>query len=446
VRRFLAFLYFLMLVNDGRAYGGLYMTAYAHPPFSLWSPTLWVQGVLFDPIGPVRPFDIILLIAMLVGLASRDGKGVRVRPMKSSLLLAAATIAAWFVLGLVRGGDSRAASWQTYLLLVCVLSAFALAANFRTAEQFIVLGKAYLFAAFYRATYCLIFYFGYVRNLSWRDGPPPVMTSHDDSVLWVTAIVLLMVNATELRSRRSVLAAVVGIPVLLLAIQENNRRLAWVSVIGAAIPYIALMRPGRAKSAIKRGLLYLAPVVLAYVVVGWGRPEKIFKPLASFATVSTNEDASTLARNAENLGLIYTANSHGWMLGSGWGFKYICLTDKYSIADAFELWPYIPHNSLLGFLAFLGVVGFTGFWLRVPIAVFLHSRMARLAQTPADRAVGLACVAVVVVCCNQLYGDMGSFSADTQYTLGAIFAAALRLPIESRTWLTARPSALPQAA
>jgi hypothetical protein len=444
VRRFLAFLYFLVLVNDGQAYNGEYITSYAYE--HIWSPTQWVQPVLLDPVGPVRPFDVILLIAMLVGLASRDGKGGRVRPMKSSLFLAAGTIAAWFALGVFRGGDSRAASWQTYLLLTGILSAFALAANFRTAEHYIVLGKAYLFAAFYRAAYCLIFYFGYVRNVVWAKGAPACMTSHDDSVLWVTAIVLLMVNASEIRARRSVLAAVVGIPILLLAIQENNRRLAWVSVIGAAIPYIALLRPGKAKSAIKRGLTFVAPVVLAYVVIGWGRPEKIFKPLASFASVSTNEDASTLARNAENLGLIYTANSHGWMLGSGWGFKYICLTDKYSIADAFELWPYVPHNSILGFLAFLGVVGFTGFWLRVPIAVFFHSRMARLAQAPADRAVGLACVAIVVVCCNQLYGDMGSFSLDTQYTLGAIFAAALRLPIESKTWLTPRPSAVPQAA
>jgi len=115
----------------------------------------------------------------------------------------------------------------------------------------------------------------------------------------VVAIVFLLVNATELRGRRSVLACVVGIPILILAIQENNRRLAWVSLIGALIPYFVLLRPSRAKSVIKRGLLYLAPLIVAYVVIGWGRPEKIFKPLASFATVSTNEDTSTLARNFE---------------------------------------------------------------------------------------------------------------------------------------------------
>jgi hypothetical protein len=446
VRRFLTFLYFLLLVNDGKAYNGEYIATYAY--YGLWSPTQWVQAVFFDPIIQVRIFDIILVVALLVGLGSRDGKGGRVRPMKSSLLLAAATVVVWFLLGVfVRGGDGRAASWQIYLLLTGILSSFALAANFRTAEHYILLGKAFVFAAFYRATFCVIFYFGWVRDKAWPEGgPPATMTTHDDTVNWVVAIVLLLVNASELRARRSIALAAVGIPFLLLAIQENNRRLAWVSVIGALIAYVALLRPGKAKSAIKRGLLIVGPVFLAYVIIGWGRPEKIFKPLASFATVSTNEDTSTLARNAENLGLIYTANSHGWMLGSGWGFKYIALTDKYSIAEAFELWPYVPHNSILGLLAFLGVVGFTGFWLRLPIAVFLHSRIARLAQRPADRAVGLACVPILVVCCNQMYGDMGCFSLTTMYTLGAVFAVALRLPIESRTWATARPTAAPQAA
>jgi hypothetical protein len=434
-----------MLVNDGPAKSGAYIAVYGE---HVWTPTLWVQGVFFDPIVQLRLFDLCLVVALLVGLGSRDGKGARVRPMRSALLLAAGTIIAWFGWGVLRGGDSRAASWQIYLLLGGILASFALAANFRTAEHYILLAKAYVLAAFYRATFCLIFYFGYVRTATFGpEGPPATMTTHDDTVLWVSAIVLLLVNAIELRGRRSVLIAVVGIPILLLAIQENNRRLAWVSLIGALIPLYALLRPGKAKSAAKRGIMYLAPVFLAYVVIGWGRPEKIFKPLASFETVSTGEDASTLARNAENLGLIYTANANGWVMGTGWGHKYIELTNKYSIASAFELWQYVPHNSILGLLAFLGTVGFTGFWLRLPIGVFFHSRVARLASRPIDRAVGLACVPIVVICCNQMYGDMGCFSLVTMYTLGAVFAAALRVPIESKTWGTSpRPAVAPQAA
>jgi hypothetical protein len=445
VRRFLAFLYFLMLVNDGQAKSGQYIAIYAQ---SFWTPTEWAQAVLFDPIAGVRLFDLLLLVGLLVGLGSRDGKGARVRPMRSALLLAATTILLWFGWGVARGGDAHEASWQIYLLLGSILASFSLAANFRTAEHYMALAKAVVLAGFYRATMCLIFYFGWVRNKTFGpEGPPQTMTTHDDTVLWVSVIILLLVNATELRGRRATMTAVLGIPYLILAIQENNRRLAWVSLVGALIAYIALLRPGRAKSAMKRGLVYLTPVALAYVVIGWGRTEKIFKPLASFASVSTSEDASTLARNAENLGLIATAHAHGWVLGSGWGHKYIELTNKYSIANAFDLWQYVPHNSILGLLAFLGMVGFIGFWLRLPVAVFLHSRVARVASRPADRAVGVACVPVVIVCCNQMYGDMGCFSLVTMYMLGAVYAAALRVPIESKTWGTARPApAPPQAA
>ena len=50
------------------------------------------------------------------------------------------------------------------------------------------------------------------------------------------------------------------------------------------------------------------PIILVYVVVGWGRANPIFLPLRSLSTVTTKEDGSTLARNAENLGLIATAS------------------------------------------------------------------------------------------------------------------------------------------
>ena len=39
-----------------------------------------------------------------------------------------------------------------------------------------------------------------------------------------------------------------------------------------------------------------------------------------------------------------------------------------------ELWPYVPHNSILGLLAYTGILGFAGYWLAFPTAVFLNAR------------------------------------------------------------------------
>jgi hypothetical protein len=430
VRRLLCFLFFLLLVNDGQAKSGAYDAMYGN---YFWTPTLWSQPVLFDPVLKVRPFDILVAVALFVGLGSRSGKAPLVQPLKKAMLLAVATTILCFMLGVARGGDARAASWQIYLVLATILASFAISANFRTPEHYYLLGKVYVLAGLYRTFMCLLFYFGWWRHLAPEDAPP-YLTTHEDSVLWVATIMLLLTNAVEVRSRRAVAIALAAIPLLMLAIQVNNRRIAWVSLAAALFTFYALLRSSRVKKRITRAMLMSLPLVGAYVVIGWGREGRLFRPLAALATVSTVEDASTRARNCENLGLIATANANGWVLSSGWGHKYIELTNKYSIASAFELWQYVPHNSILGIFAFTGTFGFIGFWLRVPIAVYLHARTARLAPRGVERGIGLAAVATTVVCCNQMYGDMGVFSGTTMYSLAAVLAAAMRVPIEAGTW------------
>ncbi|MGH7271899.1 MAG: hypothetical protein ACREJ3_15830, partial [Polyangiaceae bacterium] len=148
----------------------------------------------------------------------------------------------------------------------------------------------------------------------------------------------------------------------------------------------------------------------------------------------TEEDNSTKARNCENLSLIATARASSLAVGTGWGHKYLCLTNKYSIAAEFELWPYIPHNSILGLFAYTGILGFAGFWLAIPTAVFFNARVARLGSTRGLRDAGVIGAAQMIVCTNQLYGDMGSFSPATLYVLAVSYAIALRLPAVAGVW------------
>jgi len=44
-------------------------------------------------------------------------KGPRANPMRNAMFLAMGTTVVWFMIGVMRGGDSRAASWQVYLML-----------------------------------------------------------------------------------------------------------------------------------------------------------------------------------------------------------------------------------------------------------------------------------------------------------------------------------------
>jgi hypothetical protein len=225
----------------------------------------------------------------------------------------------------------------------------------------------------------------------------------------------------------------------------NQRRLAWISLAMGILVVAALMPRVKQMRRIKY-LAVIVPIVALYVAVGWGRTERIFKPLQSFATITTEEDASTKARNAENLGLIATSNASGMLLGTGWGRPYVEVSDKYSIARLFPLWQYIPHNSILGVLAYTGVLGFCGYWLAFPTAMLLNARMARMAQSPLAREIGLIGAAQLVVCANQFYGDMGIYFIKPIYMMSLSYALALRLPIFVGVWPDARRNAFEASA
>lgn len=404
----------------------------------------WAHGFFFFDIPyKIRPFDHVLALCMLLEGARAGGVKTQIPQMRAALLLCAGTTVVWFIMGLAQHGDFRAACWQIYLMLSGVFFAFCISAIFRTPRHYVMLAKMLLAAAAYRAVMCWLFYFSYVRpNLIPLPGH---ITSHDDSVLWVVSMLILMLRFIETQSIVERIKITLFLMLLAGAIQFNTRRLAWVSLAMGIAVLFALLPPGKAKRRVTRWALVVAPFVLVYVVVGWGSNARIFKPLSAFASVSTQEDASTKARNIENLGLIATANASSRYTGTGWGHKYIELSNKYSIADLFELWPYVPHNSILGLLAYTGMLGFAGYWLVFPTAMFFNARLAKTAQSQLAHQVGLIGAAQMIVCANQFYGDMGIFSPKVTYILFGSYAIALRLPL-SEGALTAPSRSAPQPA
>jgi hypothetical protein len=290
-----------------------------------------------------------------------------------------------------------------------------------------------MLAAAYRATMCWLFYLFFVRP--GKITPPPEMiTSHDDTVLWVGCMLILLVRLIDSKTFASRVKSSLFFLFLFGAVLFNQRRIAWVSLAMGAIVLLFLLPPGKNKRRAARVLLVMAPVLALYVTVGWGRKERFFKPLQSFATVTTEEDESTKARNVENLGLIATSNANNPLMGTGWGHPYVEVSSRYSIAKYFLMWQYVPHNSILGLLAYTGVLGFFGYWLAFPTAMFLNARVARLASTPLGRQAGLVGATQLIVVANQCYGDMGLVYAKSVYMMALSYALALRLPILTGVW------------
>jgi hypothetical protein len=398
------------------------------------SPFGWAHDFFWlKPPYQARPYDHILLVCLLLGLRKADGKGPRVAPMKSTLLLSLATLVIWFAYGMARGGgDFRFGCWQIYIPLSAVLYAFTIAAVFKTPEHYAMLAKALLVAAAYRAIMCLAYYFLMIRTGRLRI--QDYMTTHDDSVLWVVAILILVLRLLRTKSFFERIGVLLFLALLLAAVQYNTRRLAWVSLVMGLVVFFVLLPPGKAKRSAVRAVSIIVPVVGLYAAIGWGRPESIFKPLAAFSSITTTEDESTKSRNVENLGLISTTKANGWLIGGGWGHQYDPISFKYDLHKVFELWRYIPHNSILGILAFTGVLGYAGYMMAYPTAMFLNARMARMGSTQLARDLGLIGAVQMVVVVNQYFGDMGLFSYKVVYTLATSYAIALRSPILCGVW------------
>jgi hypothetical protein len=423
--RALAIILFLILTGETpNVYSGLVHT-----------PLAYVEDLLFQPSFlkfPLWTYALIVMLLLLGGTGPRPR--MRARPMDWAMLLSMACVALWLALGAARGGDLRQAGFQTFSFLQALAFAFLIMAVMRTPHHYAMLLKAIVAAAAYRSVMAVGVYVFVVRDLPWIK-TPDCMTSHDDTVLFVTALVILLMSAL-LRSTKSArrLAWLLG-PLILIAIQLNNRRLAWVSLVGALVAAYAAFPPERNKRQIKRLVLCVAPLLAFYVVIGWGRPERIFKPLQAFASVSSEQDLSTRSRDNENDGLIYTLEQNG-ALGTGFGHEYI-ETDTSLSARAFTQYRFIPHNSMLAVLAFTGLFGFTGILLPLPISVFLNVRTCRAAASkPIERVAAVVGVAEVAICINQMYGDMGFFSGTTLTILATAFATAGRLSAWSGAWPT----------
>jgi hypothetical protein len=420
--RLLAIVLFLVLTPEGeKGYIGDVHTPLAYP-----------TTLLFSPSSLKLPLWTYIQLGILLAYGGKgESPRLRTKPLDRALLASVLCVIGWVALGAARGGDLNQAGFQVFALLNGLLFAFVLMAVMRTPAHYAMLLRAVLAAALYRAFLVIGLYAFVVRNLTW-DKVGECVTTHDDSVLFVAGLTILLVGALLGTSKSARLHAWLGAPPLLLAIQLNNRRLAWVSLVAALVVIYVCMPPSPKKRAVTRAALWAVPVIALYVAVGWGRTERVFKPLQAFATMSSNQDLSTKSRDNENDGLIYTFGQSG-AFGAGFGIQYT-ETDTTLSARVFSQYRYIPHNSVLGLLAFTGALGFAGILMPLPIAVFLSTRTSRIAADPRARAAAIIAVAFVAICLNQMYGDMGLFSQTTIAILAIAIATGGRLSAATGAW------------
>ena len=419
------------LESDPLLYCGLWRS-----PFQLLAP-LFVSL----PGLHLYPWQVLLFLLAPLCLLWPGASGRRDWLMDGAIVVSVLSIAVTFAWGWLRGGSMYNAYYQLWRFLAALLVALLLASVLRGSRDVKAIGLTVLAAALVRGTLAIYFYWAFARDRI--EGPLPHMTSHDDTLLFVAGVLVIVSWALVKQTWGAVLAALLVCAHLVYAIVLNDRRLAWIELM-LVLAFVCLVPRGRLRRRISIGLAAAAPVLIVYLAVGWGREGALFAPARALATASGNEDPSSLARQEEVRNLLFTLETAANpLLGTGWGVPYRKLTSVYAnFGDEWWQYQYLPHNSLLALAVFGGLVGITGIWLPVPVAAFLAMRGFRAATRPAHRAGAMVALCILPAYSVQCFGDIGFQSLTCGLILGAALAVAARVSV----WAAPPAAPAPRAA
>jgi hypothetical protein len=420
------------------------------PAAGLWRSPLYTFGALMMAhLNVTLPrhrsllfsgLDVVLLLLGAIAVRRRlahspvdgDGHVPAAAPMR---LFAAMTLAgaAWMWLyGMSRGGADVASSlWQVqrvaYLPVVFWLAQGAL----RGPADLPVLGAVLIGAASVRAAMALFVY----ATVPVPAGQVlPYATTHADSMLFAGSFAAIVVALIEGYGRRRALVATLVLPLITMAMVVNNRRIAWVELAWALVVVILSTRRTRLKRSLLRTAIVGSPLILAYVVAGWGSSAAVFRPLGIFRSVAdSGVDASTGWRDWENYDLFYTLRQHP-LLGTGYGHPFTEIAKLPDISSVYSLYAFIPHNSILGLWAYGGLVGFALQWTMLAVGLLLAARANRRAKYAVNRVAALVSIAIIVTYSVHCWGDMGLGTWTSVFTVGPALAIAAQTAVATGAW------------
>jgi O-antigen ligase len=259
-------------------------------------------------------------------------------------------------------------------------------------------------------------------------------------MIYVTGLAIALAQWTEEPTWKNFRRMALVAGVILMGMNYNDRRLAYATFDQAVIAMFLISPWTRVKIYVTRIGIVLSPLIIAYIVVGWSNPTGIFSPVNTIKSMIVGEHNTTTEmdyRDVENFNLITTWQKNP-LLGTGYGHGFDEAMKLADIWHLFEDYLYHPHNSVLGLLAYGGVVGFTGVWLFVAITVYFAVRSYHRTHLPHWRAGAMVVVAIVFAYINQCFGDMGITSWYAMILMALAVTLSGKLATRTGAWAPAR--------
>jgi len=352
-------------------------------------------------------------------------------PLPIAAMISLAGVALAWAYGISRGGSTQDSLWQVQKIAYVPLLFFLFQAAVRGPSDSKRLMRAIVWAAVIRA--------GAAVFIAATTAVPAgeelaVATTHADSVVFASAFAIVLASLWEGevpgRSPRSWFALLV----LAAGMVANNRRLVWVEVIGIVVTYVLISRRTRFERNLIRVLVLSLPLLVPYCLIGWNSDAAAFKPVKIIRSITDSDsDGSTKWRDLENWNLVFTVADHP-VLGSGFGHEYAERWKLPDISGAYRQYRFMPHNSVLGLWASVGLVGFCLIWTLVVVGVFLAARSYRCATKPGHKALALGALGITVAYVNQCYGDIGINAWAGVFVLVPALVSVGKLAVVTGAW------------
>lgn len=408
----------------------------------------YIKPLVFTGVDVAVAYLVFLLIWRRATGSMLDTTG---RVQTAGVLALAAGISFFGMIwiwgwGLAQGGDFGNSLLQVYKLLYIPILFFVFQAALRGPADHAAIAKVIIGAAVCRSLLAM-----YVRATVVPLGGEAVLpyaTTHGDSMLFASGAALVIALMNERVGRR-----VRGFRFLLLVclalitggMVANNRRVVWVELAAIVATFFLTVGWTPLKRLVTRAAIVSLPVIALYMAIGWNSEGGVFAPVhLARSVLDSKSDSSTMWRDLENIDLILTIQQSP-LFGTGLGHEYAEPIKLPDVSGAFPLYRYFPHNSLLGFLGFAGIIGFTLMWCMLTVALLLAARSYYLSKAPLDRAMALWVIATMVAYFNSVYADMGQGSWTAVFTVCPALGVAAKLAIASGAW-PARRRAYPQPA
>ena len=266
---------------------------------------------------------------------------------------------------------------------------------------------------------------------------PPHTTGHNDTMLFVTAVVTSLCLFWEKPTRRHLWLMLAWLPLLALALKLNDRRIAYVDLV-MVLGLIYFLSPGHEmKRRLTRAIVVLLPLVLVYLAAGWNQVERgFFAPAQKVRSIvapaaDTEEESSNVERDIENYNITKSWEQN-MLIGQGFGHaftEYLPSNDFHQSAMG-----HIGHNSILWLLWIGGIFGFTAVLGYLAVGLFFLGRALHLATDWRHRVALLVSLSIIVTYLMQAFGDMGTQSITFDFFVGTALAIAGRIATKVHAW------------